>query len=169
MLCKSVSLIELSKKLFEGSRTPSQGVSSRKKAQQIRSHPFHFPRGVLGCHPHHLYCFGDRIANHSSSVTGGWFLFTCLMAFTTPPTFLHCHQPLLWVFYPISKSFCVRHPPKGRPHMGGRQRHIDSLPHQSLRGGSRLWNPNMNACPRPGGWDVGRDSRVFKKPFWGQT
>lgn len=85
MLCKSVSLIELSKKLFEGSRTPSQGVSSRKKAQQIRSHPFHFPRGVLGCHPHHLYCFGDRIANHSSSVTGGWFLFTCLMAFTTPP------------------------------------------------------------------------------------
>lgn len=26
-----------------------------------------------------------------------------------PTTFLHCHLPLLWIFYPISKSFSVWH------------------------------------------------------------
>lgn len=80
-----------------------------------------------------------------------------------PTTFLHCHLPLLGIFYPISKSLSVWHPLKYTGEGGSNA--LTIFPHPSLEGSSLLCNLNMKACPPLGGGGCGQGYSGFKKTF----
>lgn len=125
--------------------------------------PRHFSPGVLGGHPHHLYCFGTGCQTKVALLLR--MASFHLLAGIHPTTFLHCHPPLLWVFYPISKSFCVWHPPKDG-HTG--ERDIGALaifhPSSITEGWVTSLRSKHESLP-PQGRSVGRDKRVLKKHF----